>query len=121
MQLHTTVLRVADLPRSREFYERKLEMQVVYEDAHYRLISLVKGDDSRLTLWELRDHERPTRTGKESAYMVFFSQDALRHHEELLSRGVKVGPIEEYPQGLRLFWFSDPDANQFCVIQFLPE
>ena len=123
MQLHTTVLRVADLARSRRFYETVLDMQVVYEDIHYKLITLIKpnGESSRLTLWERREHEVPAHTGKECAYMVFFSRDAIGHRAELQRRGGEVGPIEEYPHGLRMFWFSDPDKNQFCVIEFLPE
>ena len=121
MHLHTTVLRVTNLEESRRWFVEKVGMTVVYEDIHYRLISLELGQGSRLSLWEFRPGEAPTDTTKETAYMVLLSKDARGDHATLTARGVKTDPIEEYERGLRMFWFSDPDNHRFCVIEFLPE
>jgi catechol 2,3-dioxygenase-like lactoylglutathione lyase family enzyme len=121
MQLHTTVFRVANLERSRRWYEEKLGMTVVYEDIHFKLISLEKGGNGRISLWEMRPGEAPTATAKEMAYIVFLTQDALEDYRILVERGANVSPIEEYQQGLRMFWITDPDNHRHCVIEFLPE
>ncbi len=129
LQLHTTVFRVSNLERARRFYETAVGLNVVYEDLHYRLISLQLGGGSLLTLWEMRPEDLPSNaaakngspTGIATMYMVFYCRDATAWRAELEGRGVSVEPIEEREIGLRLFWFTDPDGHRFCVIQFLPE
>ncbi len=121
MRLHTMVLRVANLERSRTWYTQKLGMDVIYEDVHYRLLMLRNEGESQISLWEYRPGETPTTSSKETAYPVFLSLNARDDHRALAERGVNPSPIEDYPHGLRLFWITDPDGHRLCVIEFLME
>jgi predicted enzyme related to lactoylglutathione lyase len=42
--------------------------------------------------------------------------DVVRAREELLSRGVEVGEVQEFPWG-RFVFFTDPDGNGWAVQQ----
>ena len=42
--------------------------------------------------------------------------DADAAHDDLLARGVEVGPVQELAWG-RFVWFDDPDGNHWAVQQ----
>lgn len=121
MQFHTMMLRVTDLAKSREWYEKKIGMTVFHVDTTYKLISLSGNAGNRITLWELREGERPTETSKETAYAVFESTNALADHRVLVARGVEATTPEDTGLGIRLFWITDPDGHRHCVLEFLPD
>jgi len=45
--------------------------------------------------------------------------DIGKARQELADRGVEVGEIKEYPQGIKYVHFSDPDGNSW-VLQEMP-
>ena len=47
------------------------------------------------------------------------TDDADAAHDDLVARGVQVGPVQELAWG-RFVWFSDPDGNHWAV-QELPQ
>ncbi len=121
MQLHTMLLRVKNLERSREWYEQKLGMTIFHEDRHYRVITLQGDSDNRITLWELSEGERLSETFNETAYAVFNTPDTNADHRILAARGVEVTEPDDTVLGVRFFWITDPDGYRHCVLEFLPE
>ncbi len=121
MRPHAIVLRVKNLEASRAWYESTLDMTVVFTDPFYKLVTLARNGESQLAIWELRDGEAGTVALKEAAYPVFLSQDALSDQRVLTERGANPTAIEDYPNGLRMFWLSDPDGHRILVLEFLPE
>ena len=121
MQMHTMMLRVANLATSLEWYEKNIGMTVCHKDVLYKIISLMGDSGNRITLWELREGERPTETSSETAYAVFSTTNALADHRILAARGVVVTEPEDTGLGIRFFWITDPDRHRHCVIEFLPE
>jgi catechol 2,3-dioxygenase-like lactoylglutathione lyase family enzyme len=121
MQLHTMMLRVANLAKSVEWYGKKIGMTIFHEDVPYKIVSLMGESGNRITLWELRDGERPTETTRETAYAVFNTTNAFADHRTLVARGVDATKPEDTGLGIRFFWITDPDRHRHCVIEFLPE
>jgi catechol 2,3-dioxygenase-like lactoylglutathione lyase family enzyme len=121
MQLHTMMLRVANLAKSLEWYEKKIGMTIFHEDVPYKIVSLMGETGNRITLWELREGESPTETSRETAYAVFNTSNARADHRTLVARGVEATKPEDTGLGIRFFWITDPDGHRHCVIEFLPE
>jgi catechol-2,3-dioxygenase len=121
MQMYTMMLRVTNLEKSRQWYEKNIGMTVCHEDVLYKIISLMGDSGNRITIWELREGERPTETSKEWVYAVFRSTNALADHRALVARGVEASVPEDTGLGIRFFWITDPDRHRHCVIEFLPE
>lgn len=45
--------------------------------------------------------------------------DADAAHDDLVARGIEVGPVQELAWG-RFVWFDDPDGNHWAVQQLPP-
>jgi catechol 2,3-dioxygenase-like lactoylglutathione lyase family enzyme len=44
--------------------------------------------------------------------------DIAQAYETLTARGVKFrGPVETMPWGMKAVWFSDPDGNEFFLVE----
>jgi catechol 2,3-dioxygenase-like lactoylglutathione lyase family enzyme len=108
---------VSDLARSREFYETKLGLRVIEEDA-----DCVKFDTGHviLALNRVADHpaygiELPK--GKDgSADIVFLVEDVWEMRNSLIERGVAFHPVDWYqPGGLADFY--DPDGHWLTLYQ----
>ena len=108
---------VSDLSRSREFYETKLGLRVIEEDA-----DCVKFDTGHviLALNRVADHpgygiELPQ--GKDgSADIVFLVEDVWEMRNALVKRGVDFHPVDWYqPGGLADFY--DPDGHWLTLYQ----
>lgn len=113
------VLLATDLAASREFYERKLGLEVVSETDHSVAF---RSGDSRLTL-----SASTTGTADEQTQAVWQVEDLAAELEELRSRGVEPTEIDT-PQlktengiadmGDSLHaWFVDPGANALGISQ----
>lgn len=114
---HSTVYRVRNLEHSIVWYERVLQIHIIFRDPHLKLVDCRTPCGVNLCLFEIREHEKHTPAGIESAYIVFIVHDVKVYRHRLTAEKVDVTEILDR-LGVSSFWFSDPDHNQFCVLQF---
>jgi predicted enzyme related to lactoylglutathione lyase len=105
---------VRDLALSREFYEHKLGLRVIEEDAGcvkfdcgHVILALNRAADYNVTLPNSRDR---------STEAVFLVEDALAMCSSLRSRGVDIKDPAESEPG-RIANFFDPDGHWFSLYQ----
>jgi len=108
---------VSDLARSREFYEKKLGLRVIEEDA-----DCVKFDTGHVILALNRAADYPSLgiempVGKDgSSDIVFLVEDVWEMRNSLIQRGVEFHPVDWYqPGGIADFY--DPDGHWLSLYQ----
>jgi catechol 2,3-dioxygenase-like lactoylglutathione lyase family enzyme len=108
---------VSDLARSREFYETKVGLRVIEEDA-----DCVKFDTGHVILALNRVADHPAYgislpQGKDgSADIVFLVEDVWEMRNSLIERGVVFHPVDWYqPGGIADFY--DPDGHWLSLYQ----
>jgi catechol 2,3-dioxygenase-like lactoylglutathione lyase family enzyme len=116
----TTMLWVTDLERSIAFYEEKIGATVVRRDHAWNVVSLRLPCGHQLTIRQDLPSRSVTRAGLDAPYVVFQTDNPARDRTEFLTRGITVTELQ-HVEGLFMFWFADPDNNQFCVLQFIYE
>lgn len=117
---HTTMLRVTNLERSIEWFERVLGAKIVHRDPAYRVVEFRTPCGAHLSIWEVRAHERLIPASIETPYVVFVTDDIVEYRRSLEAVQATVSPIVR-GMGMDIFWFADPDNNQYCVLHFNPE
>lgn len=106
--IDTIILRVADVDRSKTWYQEKLGLLVLFEDLPLRLVVMETFGPTSLTLWQT-DH--PVVINPEtSAYPIFSSRDAVDARARLQSMGVQTDDLVA-DDAVRYFRFYDPDGN----------
>jgi catechol 2,3-dioxygenase-like lactoylglutathione lyase family enzyme len=114
---HTTMLRVRNLDISVPWYVEKLGAAIEHRDRSYKIVEFRTPCGAHVSIWETREHEKLIPASIESPYIVFVTESATNYRNELVRKGVVATPIVK-GLGVDIFWFSDPDNNQFCVLQF---
>ncbi len=121
MKLELVPVPVSDVDRAKAFYTEKLDfvvdvdvnregMRVVQLTPPGSACSIVIGTG----LPEISD--MPPGAVKAIHLVV---KDAVQAREELATRGVEVGEIDEHPQGIKYVRFADPDGNSW-LLQEMP-
>jgi catechol 2,3-dioxygenase-like lactoylglutathione lyase family enzyme len=111
---------VSDMARAREFYEQKLGLSVVREQADGSQVYASGGGAS------LHVYPSPARAGESTATLAtWYVDDVERVVDELSSNGVSFEHYEELTTdekgispragGGKVAWFKDSDANTFAV------
>lgn len=118
MKLELVQVPVSDLDRAKAFYEQigfAADQDARVSD-ELRFIQLTPpGSGCSIALTTGAHHMEPGSL--EGLQLVVENADAVRG--ELLSRGVEVGEVEEFPWG-RFVFFSDPDGNGWALQQLPP-
>ncbi|MBI5060187.1 VOC family protein [candidate division KSB1 bacterium] len=114
----TTMLWVSDLDRAIQFYEEKLGAGVVRRDHAWNVVALRLPCGADLSIRQDHPGRPVTRAGIAAPYVVFQSDNPERERQAFVAKQIKVTELQQL-EGLQLFWFSDPDDNQFCVLQFV--
>lgn len=119
-KIDTFILRVSDLRRAREWYERVLGLRAVYVDERERIAVLDVGDADgvSLTLSELKPEERGNGRGLQNFPILHPAAHIELTHAAMRDRGVRVEPIVGTQGRTRYFFFSDPDGNRLEVAQY---
>lgn len=109
-KLDTTILRVRDIIRSKEWYEDKLELTSLYFDEDEKLVVLDTGQNSSLTIWQIKRGEKFIPATSSGCYPIFSVDQAGETRKRLLEKGVKTGDLLE-GNGVIYFHLFDPDDN----------
>jgi catechol 2,3-dioxygenase-like lactoylglutathione lyase family enzyme len=119
---YTILLRVSDLAKSIEWYERVMDMNVSYRDLGYPLVTVEDVKGNRLTLWAVTKEEPPiVPMTRESAMIAFVTESIEATRALLIERGADASQIIDYRTGVRSVWVHDPDNHALLFVQILPE
>lgn len=119
-QLGNVTVTVSNLARAQRFYRDKLRLRQLF---YNRSVKWLAFDCGRVTLsltvpWNRRSKKLiGARTG-----ISFYVQDIQKTYERLKKKGVRfhLAPRKEKWGGI-LANFSDPDGNQFFLLQMPPD
>lgn len=106
--IDTIIIRISDFDRSKKWYQEKLELSLLFEDASASLAVLDTGGPTSITLWQTK--QEILINPDTASYPIFKTSDAAALRDELIQRKVEVKEIlqDEY---VKYFFFSDPDGN----------
>lgn len=105
---------VNDLEVAKDFYVKKLGLQVMFESPGFCEISHGKGG------MVIGLSQSPKPSGQDGAVVCFKVDDLPREQEKLQRVGVKFeGAVFEKPGIVRLVNFRDPFANRLQLVQHL--
>jgi predicted enzyme related to lactoylglutathione lyase len=113
-------LPTTDGARCRDFYEGKLKLKVLSDDAHF----LIMETDARR---RIRVQKLPQFTPQKFTILGWDVRDIETTITDLASSGVQCERfpgvpqnergIMDFPDGTRVAWFKDPDGNILSVAQ----
>ncbi len=114
-KLDSVLVRVRDLPSSRDWYLQKLGFEAGFESDE--LAVLKTSGEATLTLWRLEPGESLPPPESAGTFPMFFPEDFEVARNALLGAGVEVGPVETDGKAR---WFSlwDPDGNRIDVCRY---
>jgi catechol 2,3-dioxygenase-like lactoylglutathione lyase family enzyme len=121
-QIKETSLYVHDLTLSRWFYETKLGLKLVSEVEGSHLF--FKAGSSMLLLFVpevSRDKKNPPGHyggGKQHIAFEVVPEEFYKWQEKLKAENVEIIYEELWPNGLKSFYFNDPEGN---VLEIVPE
>ncbi|MCA2004945.1 MAG: VOC family protein [Ignavibacterium sp.] len=106
--IDTVIIRVSDINVSKKWYEDKLGLTPVWDDAGMKLVVMDTDSPTSITLWQT---DKEIKNNKDTAsYPIFRITNADESRNELIKRGVSVTEIIE-DNVVRYFQIFDPDGN----------
>lgn len=116
--IDTIIIRVSDCQQSKKWYQEKLELGLLFEDASANLAVLDTGGPTSITLWQTKQ-EVLINPGTAS-YPIFKTSDAAALRDQLTQKKVEVKEMmqDEY---VKYFFFSDPDGNVLEACEILSD
>ncbi|GAA0357535.1 VOC family protein [Alkalibacterium iburiense] len=120
--LHTCV-RVKDLEKSLDFYEKALGMKEVrrldYPEYKFTLVYLaLPGDEVELELTYNYDQEEPYDLGNGYGHIAIGVENLETVHEEYTQAGYDVTDLTGLSDGAASYFFiKDPDGYKIEIIQ----
>ena len=121
-QIKETCLYISDLERSRKFYEDKLELPVIGRVDHRHIF--FRAGTSVLLCFIAEKSSQSTALPPHGAYgkqHIAFqvpAADYAAYKEKIAELGIIITHEEVWPNGLKSFYFEDPDGH---VLEVVPE
>jgi catechol 2,3-dioxygenase-like lactoylglutathione lyase family enzyme len=106
--------RVADMAKSREFYEKTLGLAAAFEQSG--VVSFKLNDTQFIELTTAGN----TGSASRLDHVAFESTDLYRLGIELNRRGVPVSPQRTTPEGNRGFTMQDAEGHAVQFVQYMP-
>jgi catechol 2,3-dioxygenase-like lactoylglutathione lyase family enzyme len=109
---------VSDIDRAKAFYVEKAGFVAEHDhqvSEELRFVQLTPPG-SRCSIALTSGAHQMAPGSLEGLQLVVGDIDRARAREELLSRGVEVGDVQDFPWG-RFVFFTDPDGNGWAVQQ----
>jgi predicted enzyme related to lactoylglutathione lyase len=111
LKFETVAVVVRNEKRATKFWKDKLGFRVVTSFPHWVTVS-APGANVRLHLCP------DSRPEKGNTGYMFMTKDAAKEEARLRKKGVKITkPVKKQEWGT-IFWFADPDGNEFQVIEY---
>lgn len=105
---------VSDINQSVDWYTSKLGL---IEDPQYTGPTWRQFSAPGIANVAVGINYNPTGVGTGGAVTTFVVSDIEQARQQLISNGVKVGPITPVGDGVALAFFDDPDGNQLGLRQ----
>lgn len=106
--IDTVIVRVSDIEASKRWYQEKLGLNIIWDDAETKLAVLDTNGPTSLTLWQTG--QKIVINRETASYPIFKTQDAIALRHELQKRGIEVGDVSE-DDHVSYFFFYDPEGN----------
>lgn len=122
MKLELIPVPVSDVDRAKSFYVDKLGFAVDVDVTPVEGVRIVQltppGSACSIVLGRGLPEISDMPPGSiKSLHLVV--KDAVAAGQDLASRGVSVGDVDEHPQGIKYVRFTDPDGNSW-LLQEMP-
>jgi catechol 2,3-dioxygenase-like lactoylglutathione lyase family enzyme len=123
MKLEVVPLPVSDIDRARDFYVQKIGFHLDHDSEPMENVRVVQltppGSGCSIVIGAgLGEISEMIPGSVKGLHLVVKDVQELR--EILLSRGVAVGDIIEYPRGIKYAHFKDPDGNSWALQEIPP-
>jgi catechol 2,3-dioxygenase-like lactoylglutathione lyase family enzyme len=114
--IDTVTVRVANISRSKYWYQSKLGLKIVCEEPLKSLVVLDTGNATSIKLWQAEDSILPRKIT--TSYIIFNTPDVKYMHAYLKSLQIRTEVIIESDY-VKYFFFYDLDGNVLEVCQVL--
>ncbi len=122
MKLELVPVPVTDIDRAKTFYVEKLGFNVDHDTRISDTVRIVQltpaGSACSIVIGTGMGEISEMQTGSVKGLHLVVG-DVREARDMLTSRGVEVGEVIEYPQGIKFVGFSDPDGNSW-LFQEMP-
>jgi catechol 2,3-dioxygenase-like lactoylglutathione lyase family enzyme len=123
MKLEVVPVPVADVDRARDFYAEKIGFNLdfdTYPSENVRVVQLTPpGSGCSIVMGTgLGDISEMKPGSVKGLHLVV--KDVRQVRDILIGRGVAVGEIIEYPRGIKIAHFYDPDGNSWELQEIPP-
>ncbi len=122
MKLELVPVPVTDIDRAKTFYVEKLGFNVDHDTQISDTVRIVQltpaGSACSIVIGTGMGEISEMQTGSVKGLHLVVG-DVREARDMLTSRGVEVGEVIEYPQGIKFVGFSDPDGNSW-LFQEMP-
>ncbi|MBI1936550.1 MAG: VOC family protein [Ignavibacteriales bacterium] len=115
-RLDTVIIRVKNIDTSKRWYTEVLQLKNLFEDDKEKLVVFDTGGAASVTIWHLKEDEILQQKSAAGTFPIFLSPDAESIHKYLKENGVEASSITE-SEGIKFFFFFDPDGNKLEVCQ----
>ncbi len=119
-----TMIRVFDLDRSREFYEKALALTVAdHFDFDGFSLTYMRNDeaDFEIELTVNKSQSEPYTHGDGYGHVAVCVEDAAAERERITGLGIEAGEIKEFFRDdalmARFFFMQDPDGYKIEVLE----
>ncbi len=110
LKFETVAVVVRDEKKATRFWKDKVGLRVVTSWPHWVTVA-PRGSNVRLHLCP------DSRPEKGNTGYLFSTKDAKREEARLRKLGVKITKPTKKEEWGTIFWFADPDGNEFQVIE----
>jgi catechol 2,3-dioxygenase-like lactoylglutathione lyase family enzyme len=119
-QIKETCLYVTDLERTQEFYEGKMELPVIGKVDHRHIF--FRAGRSVLLCFIAETSRKSVQLpphwaeGKQHIAFEVAAADYENYKQKIAGLGIGITHEEEWPNGLKSFYFEDPDGHVLEVV-----
>ncbi len=111
LKFETVAVVVRDEKKATKFWKEKVGFRVATSWPHWVTVA-PRGSNVRLHLCP------DSRPEKGNTGYLFGTEDAAKEEARLRKKGVKITKPTKKEEWGTIFWFADPDGNEFQVIEF---
>lgn len=123
MKIEVVPIPVRDIDAAKAFYAEKIGFNVDFDhsvSAEMRLIQLTPHGSGCSILLSTGTGEISGMTPGSIKGLHLVVKDIVAVRDMLVSKGVEVAPINEYPRGIKDAAFRDPDGNMWNLQEIPP-